>query len=105
MYCWNMPGPSCRVTILFLQLHCRVPFAGFTTFLSRTTCLKRKGAWLSSWRLPSRACHETTLHSHTRWVCALQAAALSRNTLWRVSGYRQSEQAERARNFAACRLS
>ena len=37
VYCWNMPGPSCRVTILFLQLHCLVPLAGFTTFLSRTT--------------------------------------------------------------------
>ena len=36
-YCWNMPGPSCRVTILCLQLHLRLPFAGLMTSLSRPT--------------------------------------------------------------------
>ena len=36
--CWNMPGPSCFVTILFLQLHCRFPLAGLITFLSLVTC-------------------------------------------------------------------
>lgn len=38
VYCWNMPGPSCRVTILFLQLHFRLPGAGLATGLSRVTC-------------------------------------------------------------------
>lgn len=40
MYCWNMPGPSCRVTSLFLHLHLRVPGAGSTTGLSRMTWME-----------------------------------------------------------------
>lgn len=32
-----MPGPSCLVTILFLQLHWRFPLAGLITFLSLVT--------------------------------------------------------------------
>ena len=36
--CWNMPGPSCLVTTLFLQLHFRFPGAGLATGLSRVTC-------------------------------------------------------------------
>lgn len=35
--CWNMPGPSCRVTTLFLQLHFRFPGVGLATGLSRVT--------------------------------------------------------------------
>jgi hypothetical protein len=42
-YCWNIPGPSCRVTIFCLQLHCRVPGAGLITFLSRVTWCQRQG--------------------------------------------------------------
>lgn len=38
-HCWNIPGPICRVTILCLQLHLRIPFAGSTKLLS---CPRRK---------------------------------------------------------------
>lgn len=37
-YCWNMPGPSCRVTSFCLHLQLRVPVPGFSTALSLTTC-------------------------------------------------------------------
>ena len=39
-YCWYMPGPTWRVTVLSLQLHCRLPLAGLMTALSRTTCAR-----------------------------------------------------------------
>ena len=38
VYCWYMPGPICCVTTFCLQLHLRVPGAGFHTLLSRVTC-------------------------------------------------------------------
>lgn len=47
---WNLPGPSCRVTISCLQLHLRVPLAGFNTGLlwviwSTTNVLFITGKW------------------------------------------------------------
>lgn len=39
VYCWNIPGPNCRVTTLLRQLHCLLPLAGFITFLSRIICI------------------------------------------------------------------
>ena len=42
-YCWNMPGPSCRVTIRCRQLHSRLPGAGLMTFRSRVTCVRQAG--------------------------------------------------------------
>jgi len=81
--CWNMPGPSCFVTILFLQLHCRLPLAGLITFLSlvicdRPQCLKMWAQQFAQWQwkqTKEASCANGFGLVNTSWWCSIMQEA------------------------------
>ena len=87
VYCWYIPGPSWRVTILFLQRHCLFPLDGLITFLLRVTCRACFQAlvcllWTCDLRstTAAEASHHTFLGDNC--VCIRKVAAASSQACW-----------------------